>query len=170
MRHHCSIHPRQNVGVFLNAVIIMYNLMKNILVIRILSLWFPVVIWAVVIFLFSSHPTSSTSEIHWKDFIVKKTAHIVEYAIFCSLVFRALKGSGMTSKKAAVYALGTSVVYGLTDEYHQSLTPGRDPRIRDVGFDTIGSVLSIYTIWILLPKAPKRFRVWAEKLQFSKEG
>jgi len=136
---------------------------------RMLVLWLPVVIWAVVIFLFSSYPTSRASEIHWKDFIVKKTAHVVEYAIFCSLIFRAMKGSGMSSKKAAIYALGISILYGLTDEYHQSLTPGRDPRIRDVGFDTIGSVLSMYIIWILLPKAPKKFKVWAEKLQFSKE-
>ncbi|OGM25614.1 hypothetical protein A2962_03730 [Candidatus Woesebacteria bacterium RIFCSPLOWO2_01_FULL_39_61] len=126
--------------------------------------WFPVILWALVIYLFSSYPTAKASEIHWKDFVIKKTAHVIEYAVFSILIYRALKEEGIEKKKAGLFAIFTSVFYGLTDELHQTLTPGREPRIRDVFFDTIGSLLAIYLIWKLLPKAPQKLKVLGQKL------
>ncbi len=75
---------------------------------KILNRWLPPFIWAVVIFLFSSYPTTRASEIHWKDFIVKKTAHIVEYAILTTLSYRALKMSGVEKKKAGYFSIFVS--------------------------------------------------------------
>ena len=135
---------------------------KNDKTTNVVNLWLPVVIWAFVIFLFSSFPTTRASEIHWKDFIVKKTAHIVEYAILSTLIYRALKESGADRKKAGIYAIFFSVIYGFTDEFHQSFTSGREAKLRDVIFDTIGSVGSIYFLWRLLPKAPKKLKSWAK--------
>jgi hypothetical protein len=122
----------------------------------------PVVVWAGVIFAFSSYPTGTATEIVWTDFILKKTAHVVEYGILTMLGYRALVNSGISMKRAAMVAVLLSMVYGLSDEYHQSFTPGREPKLRDVGFDTIGALLAIYTIWKLLPKAPARLRSWAK--------
>lgn len=110
-----------------------------------LSLWTPPVIWAGLIFLFSSLTVTPTSEFYWKDFIIKKTAHIVEYGVFATLLYRALRGSGVEKLNAALISILIAVVYGATDEFHQSFTPGREPRVRDVVFDTIGAVAGIYT-------------------------
>lgn len=126
-------------------------------------LWFPVFIWALVIFLFSSQPTTRASQINWQDFIIKKTAHIVEYAIFCTLLYRGLR-SQLPDKKALKFALIMSILYGASDEYHQSFTPGREPTVRDVIFDTIGASLASFYLWKLLPRAPKRLRILAQKL------
>ena len=134
---------------------------------RVIRFWLPVVLWASVIFLFSSFPTNPVSKIYWRDFLVKKSAHIIEYAIFTSLIYRALKESGVEKKEAGVYAVILAVLYGISDEFHQSLTPGREPRVRDVLFDTIGSIASIYLLWNLLPKAPKKLKILAEKLQLT---
>ncbi len=132
---------------------------------KILRFWLPPVLWATIIFLFSSLSAKPVSKIYWKEFAIKKTAHIVEYGIFTILLYRALKESGVEKKKAGIIAVLFSSFYGMTDEYHQMFTPGREPRIRDVIFDTIGSILAIYSIWRLLPKAPKKLRVWAKNLQ-----
>lgn len=134
---------------------------------KLLSLWVPVVLWGLVIFLFSANPTVKTTEVFWQDFIFKKSAHIIEYAILSLLVYRALIGSGVKPKQAMIYAIITSVLYGVTDEFHQSFTPGREPRLRDVVFDTIGAGISMLLIWKLLPKMPEKLLSLAKKLQLT---
>lgn len=109
-----------------------------------ISLWIPPIIWAGVIFSFSSLSITPTSEIFWKDFIIKKTAHIVEYAIFALLVYRALVGSGVAKTKSLVLSILLSTLYGVTDEIHQGFTPGREPKVRDVMIDSLGSTLGAY--------------------------
>lgn len=131
----------------------------------ILQLWTPVFVWAGAIFLFSSLPTKPVSEIHWEDFVIKKTAHIVEYAVLTILVYRALKESGLDKKRSGLFSVFISSLYGLTDELHQSFTPGRDPKLRDIIFDTIGAILAIYFLWKLLPKMPERLKALAKNLQ-----
>ena len=100
--------------------------------------------WAAVIFTFSSLTVKPATEIYWQDFIVKKTAHVVEYGIFAALLYRALRGSGVEKVNAVLFAVLGAVIYGATDEFHQGFTPGREPRVRDVFFDTIGAVTGVY--------------------------
>ncbi len=121
-------------------------------------LWLPVILWASVIFSFSTIPTAHVSEIHWKDFIVKKLAHVTEYGIFALFLYRALKTSGMDKKRAGYTAIVLCFLYGLSDEFHQSFTPGREPAFRDVLFDTLGASLGIFAVWKLLPKAPPKIK------------
>lgn len=131
---------------------------------RALSTWLPTLAWALVIFLFSSRPTGVASQVHWQDFIVKKTAHVVEYAIFATLVYRSLRLQGLTKSRARFYAFAVAVLYGITDEIHQSFTPGREPRARDVIFDTIGAFIATLSIWKLLPKMPTKLISLAKEL------
>ena len=133
----------------------------------VIQLWVPPLIWGAVIFLFSARAVTPASQIYWKDFVIKKTAHVIEYAILAVLLYRALKESGVGKYNAGLIAILIAVVYGATDELHQSFTPGREPRVRDVFFDTIGSVLAIYWLWNWLPKAPKRLKTWAKRLQLG---
>lgn len=88
----------------------------------------------------------STSDFYWKDFIFKKSAHIFFYGMLAVWVYRALIGEGVSKKKAFVIAFIVAVVYGMTDEYHQSFTAGREPRIRDVLFDAFGASVTMFSI------------------------
>ena len=126
--------------------------------------WLPVFVWSGLIYLFSSHAVPSATQIYWGDFIIKKSAHIFEYGLLALLWYRALKQSGVKKKTSAIVGLILAICYGITDEYHQTFTPGREPRIRDVVFDTIGATAALYIVWNLLPKAPKRLKDWAKKL------
>ena len=130
-------------------------------------LWLPVILWSWVIFWFSSRTFPVSSEMYWKDFIVKKTAHLIEYAVLSVLYFRALKESGMERKNAAILAIILCFLYGASDEIHQAFTPGREPKVRDALIDVTGAGLAMLGIWKLLPTAPKKLKVWAEKLQIN---
>jgi len=133
--------------------------------------WYPPIIWGLIIFTFSAQTTPSTSSVQWQDFSVKKFAHVVEYSIFAMLIFRGLYNSGIKLKKALLISFLFPVLYAVTDEFHQSFTPGREPHIRDVIFDTIGAGISILTIWKYLPTAPKPLKRLASDLQILlKEG
>ena len=113
---------------------------------RILSLWLPVVIWAGVIFFFSSRPTIKTVDFFLGDFILKKSAHLIEYGVFAALFFRALIHSGVTKKKAMLFSILASFLYACTDEYHQSFVFGRTAVTRDVLIDTTGATIFIYGV------------------------
>lgn len=131
-----------------------------------IKIWTPTAIWAIVIFSFSAIPTNPVSEIYWQDFIVKKLAHIIEYGIFATLLYRSLKLSGISPKDAIIYSLITSFLYGVSDEFHQSFTPGREPKARDVLFDTFGAAMFLFLLNRVLPKSPKRIRLLAKKFDF----
>jgi VanZ family protein len=114
-----------------------------------------------VIFVLSSRPTGTASEIVWSDFLIKKAAHLAEYGVLSLLVYRGLINSGWRKEEGAGAAIVASLLYGVGDEWHQSFTPGRMPRVYDVVFDTMGATLAIYLLWNLLPKMPKKLRSWA---------
>ena len=129
------------------------------------KLWLPVILWATIIFIFSSLPTVKASHVYWREFVIKKSAHIVEFAVLSILMYRALKNTGYSKQTSSYYTIAIASFYGITDEIHQMFTPGREPTIRDALFDTIGAILAIYFIWKLLPIAPKRLKSWAKKLR-----
>lgn len=134
---------------------------------RFLVFWLPLIIWAIIIFGFSANPTTQVSEVRWQDFVFKKFVHVVEYGVLATLIYRAFVNSGVDKKKAGYWAAGLAIIYGITDEFHQSYTPTREPTLRDVIFDTIGALLAVYSIWYLLPKAPKKLKSLAKKLQLT---
>ena len=120
-----------------------------------------------LIFYSSSRSVAKVTQICWPDFVVKKLAHIAEYATLSLLLYRGFMASGFKSGKAGVYAIVLSIIYAISDELHQSFTPGREPRVRDIIFDTIGAGLAIYCFRKFLPKAPKKIKFWAKKLQLQ---
>ncbi len=111
-----------------------------------LSYWLPVLLWMGVIFTFSSFQAVQAAEVHWVDFVIKKSAHVVEYAILWGLTFRALLNTSHLGKtKAGLVSLLMVVIYATTDEYHQTWIPSRTGRARDVLIDTTGASLAF--VW-----------------------
>src|SRR5207248_6578032 len=96
---------------------------------RALSVWLPVLAWAAVIFALSSIPSLSTGLGVW-DEILRKGAHLTEYAILGALLVRALG--------RAVQAFLVGVSYAVTDEIHQHFVRGRHASPFDVAFDAAG--------------------------------
>src|SRR2546429_2189572 len=101
---------------------------------RLLTVWLPVVAWAAVIFTLSSIPSLSTGLGAW-DTILRKGAHLTEYAIFGFLLMRAL------GRELPSLLLG--VAYAVTDEIHQHFVRGRHASPFDVAFDAAGVALGL---------------------------
>jgi VanZ family protein len=101
---------------------------------RALSLWLPVIVWAGVIFTFSSIPSLTTGLGTW-DLILRKAAHLTEYAILGALVLRAVG--------QALPAFLIAVAYAATDEVHQHFVRGRHASPIDVLIDSVGIAAGI---------------------------
>jgi VanZ family protein len=113
-----------------------------------LSYWFPVLLWMGIIFTFSSFESIPAVEVYWLDFAIKKTAHMIEYGILWYLIFRALsKTSSISLKSAAYLSLFIIILYAATDEWHQTMVPGRHGKLRDVLIDTAGASLAFGFVW-----------------------
>jgi VanZ family protein len=104
---------------------------------RALSLWLPVIVWAAVIFAFSSIPSLGTGLGVW-DTILRKGAHMTEYAILGLLLLRALGRE--------LPALAVGVTYAISDEVHQHFVRGRHASPIDVLVDTVGLAIGIFVV------------------------
>ncbi|MFH1561333.1 MAG: VanZ family protein [Patescibacteria group bacterium] len=115
-----------------------------------LLLFLPPLIWMALIFYGSSRQRVTVSENFWFSFLFFKTLHVLEYGILFLLWRLALYGrvNGLR------WALLISIIYGMTDEWHQSLVPTREARLRDVFIDCSGIVLFWRLVW---PEFEKRF-------------
>jgi VanZ family protein len=107
---------------------------------RALTVWLPVVVWAAVIFALSSVPSLSTGLGTW-DTVLRKGAHVTEYAILGALLYRALKRE--------VPALAAGIAYAATDELHQHFVRGRHASPVDVAIDALGVTLGML-VWLRL--------------------
>ena len=104
---------------------------------RALTNWLPVVLWAAVIFALSSIPHLSSGLGTW-DLLLRKCAHVTEYAILGLLLARALL------REVPAFTLG--VLYAITDELHQSFVRGRHAAPLDVAIDAVGVLIGV-TLW-----------------------
>jgi VanZ family protein len=101
-----------------------------------LQTWLPVFVWAGVIFAFSSVPSLSTELGTW-DTILRKLAHLAEYAVLGLLLDRALR------RPHVVVAVALAGLYAVTDEVHQRFVEGRHGSPVDVGIDTLGALIGV---------------------------
>jgi VanZ family protein len=112
---------------------------------RALSLWLPVVIWAAVIFTLSSIPGLGTGLGVW-DTVLRKGAHMAEYAILGALLLRALGRE--------LPALAVGLAYAISDEIHQHFVSGRHASPVDVLIDMVGVAIGVFALSRLFQTRP----------------
>lgn len=105
--------------------------------------------------------------------VIRKGAHVTEYALLATLIWRAWRrtrprlpekienkspprrsplSTWLTFDQPwvggqALAAIVLTGLYAASDEIHQSFVPSRDARISDVLLDTSGAVLAMLVIW-----------------------
>lgn len=128
--------------------------------------WLAVFLWMALIFYLSHQPSSVSSElssgitefiinaaeklvpdigIDLRDFhyIVRKNAHFIAYFILGILSINAIKSDKISGKHSIFLALGISVLYAMSDEFHQLFIAGRSGEVRDVFIDSSGALAGI---------------------------
>jgi VanZ family protein len=134
--------------------------------IQFLRNWFPVFLWASLIFFFSTDVFSSANTagafepilqqifpqltpdyIEHIHAVFRKLGHFTEYFVFGGLLWRALHSqdvAGTRSRRLAL-SLAITVIYAVSDEWHQSFVPSRTANVIDVLIDTIGGLCGIWS-------------------------
>lgn len=101
-----------------------------------------------LIFFLSSFHKLQASPVSWQDFIVRKSAHFLEYAILYFLFYRALKNmTKFPIREILSIAFALTFLYALTDEYHQTFIDGRTGKFFDIGVDSLGAVAGLIFSW-----------------------
>lgn len=75
------------------------------------------------------------------EMVVRKCAHMGEYAVLFWLWAHALSVSG--AKHPARTALIVCAAYAASDEFHQCFSDGRGPSPVDVMIDTVGAAIAL---------------------------
>ena len=107
--------------------------------------WLPVLLWMGVIYFFSSQPDPFDFFKMKSQLTVSKAAHVAEYVVLAALLWRALRREpfGARTGKALVAVWLITLLYAMTDEYHQTFVAGRNGNWVDVGIDLITPTLGI---------------------------
>ena len=96
------------------------------------------------------------------SFLVRKAAHMSEYAILAILL--GLRIREYKKEPWLLLALTATAAYAATDEFHQLFVPGRSGQLKDVLIDTAGGALGLGLLALILYLQRRRKMKEYEKL------
>lgn len=132
-----------------------------------LRYWLPLLVWMALIFVGSTdlmsvehtsriivpflhwlRPTVSPQTVAQVQFLVRKAAHVSEYAVLAALLYRALANTILMGRAllSAAIVLLVCGFYAITDEFHQSFVPSRTASARDVVIDSVGALAGLLIV------------------------
>jgi VanZ family protein len=87
--------------------------------------------------------------------LVSTLGHISVFAVLSVLIWWALGLSPLPLGRRATLSVLLSMLYGLSDEWHQSFVPGRTPDILDIVADTFGATMAMLAVtWLARRNIP----------------
>ena len=110
--------------------------------IQLLKRWMPSLMLMAIIFILSSQSDIPGPPDPLLDRILKKSAHAIGYGMLAISYAWALAGSGV--RQVVPFALCLAILYGISDEWHQTFVPNRFGSPLDVLIDTIGASIALY--------------------------
>jgi VanZ family protein len=96
---------------------------------------------------------------------VRKCAHLTEYAILASLLFRALRQGRDNFQRAAVIAFVISAISAALDEFHQSFVPSRTGSSWDVLIDCAGALAGLLLYRLLIRRKRSTIEIRNSKIE-----
>lgn len=146
--------------------------------VRWLRRWWPVILWACLIWLFSTawftsdntsllivpilhwlFPNASSHSLAYLHHLIRKAGHFFEYFIFSLLILRAIRGDQRGARLGwALAAIALVGLYAALDEFHQLFVPGRTSSPWDVLLDTTGGAAAQALVALLAYWTDRRQR------------
>jgi VanZ family protein len=131
-----------------------------------LKYWLPVLAWMIFIFVGSTDllsaehtsrfigpflrwltPDISDATIASVQLVVRKCAHLTEYAILAALLFRAFRQRQSRVGRALLISVLIAAAYAALDEFHQSYVASRTGSPWDVLIDCAGACAGVLIYW-----------------------
>ena len=99
------------------------------------------------------NPNVTDATINQVQYVIRKGAHMAEYAILAALLWRARRQPVRGDTRPwhwseAILALGLAFAFAASDEFHQTFVPSREGRVGDVFIDSAGAALGVGAIWL----------------------
>jgi len=125
---------------------------------KFLKFHLPVLLWAALIFLFSSfsHPYQILPAA-WRIFrplptltdsslteFIGVVMHFLEFAILSALILRAITQNQKITRKQILLSILLSILYALSDEIHQLFVPERTFQLQDLLVDLLGTLTGVF--------------------------
>lgn len=133
--------------------------------------WAPALVLMAAIFWFSANSSPPRVGDSLTDFGVKKLAHFGEYALLALLFGRALSVERWWPRLAWYSQFGLPLLlvglYALSDEFHQSFVPRREPAGRDVLIDLAGAAVAL--VLLALWRRARQRRLAVEVIESVRE-
>ena len=133
--------------------------------------WLPVIVWAGLIFFFSTEflsspntsgligpllnaafPSLSGQDLERIHGLIRKFGHFGAFFILAVLLMRALRHQSNENRIGLCIALTT--LYAVSDELHQAMVPSRTASAVDVLIDVFGGICG--TLWFRLRRPSKK--------------
>ena len=96
-------------------------------------------------------PDISWATIAQIHFLIRKGAHLTEYAILAVLLWRGLRFRRINLRGSlwpqAALAFVVAIIFAASDEYHQAFVPTRGSSSADVLIDSCGAILGLALRW-----------------------
>ena len=81
--------------------------------------------------------------------IIRKIAHFSIYTVVGFLLMGLLSTYKLRDKWRMIITIVIGILYAISDEFHQSFSPGRSPKITDVYIDTLGIILGVLLVILI---------------------
>ena len=134
-----------------------------------LKYWLPILAWMIFIFIGSTDllsaehtsrfigpflrwfaPDVSDATVASVQLVVRKCAHLTEYAILAALLFRAFRQRQPRVGRVLAVSFLSAAVYAALDEFHQSYVASRTGSPWDVLIDCVGALAGLLVYWRLI--------------------
>lgn len=121
--------------------------------------WLPPLAWMGMIFYLSAQPDLPGPPEPWLATLFTNSAHFGVYAVLAFWWWRALGSTRLVPTEKGVLrgerrnrivvalAFLIAAVYAVSDEFHQSFVPGRDPSALDLLLDAAGAAFALWLVW-----------------------
>ena len=138
---------------------------------RFFKYWLPVLVWMIFIFIGSTDllsaehtsryigpflrwfaPNVSDATIASVQMVVRKSAHLTEYAILAALLYRAFR---QHRDRVLGIAFIIAALWAALDEFHQSFIATRTASPWDVAIDCVGALIALLLCWVFCNRKSK---------------
>ena len=116
---------------------------------KVVLIYLPLVFYWIFLFTLTTLPTHSVPAVGVNDKVEHMLAYFgLSFLLYLALLFQ--KKSSTLKKNAILFTLLFVFAYGILDEVHQLLIPGRSCELLDFLADILGSVIGVIVLKILI--------------------
>jgi len=115
---------------------------------KVVLVYFPLIFYWLILFTLTTLPTESIPSVGVSD----KVEHLLAYFVLSILLYLTLlfqKKSVLLKNYAMLFTVLIVFTYGIIDEVHQLMIPGRSCELLDFLADMIGGIIGIIIVKIL---------------------